>query len=120
MPQKPVDPMRNSETDRWVSWVKDNRPDIALLGEPEVRRIVNRAIDDASVIRFLLMVCGAIAGAVASYQLFALAADPAFDRWHGGLVLAGFAALLTLMTHKYTDVLIARKIESLADGNRYE
>ena len=112
--------MQNRQVDRWVAWVNENRPHVTLLGEAEVRRIVIRAIDDSSAVRFWLVICGAFAGAFLTYHVTMRSADPSFNRWYGGIVVAGFAALLTLITGKFTDALIVRKIESLASGNRHQ
>lgn len=110
----------NRHVDRWVSWVNRNRPQIALAGEPKVRRIVTRALDDSSVVRFWLTMCAAFAGAFAGYHVATMAIDPSFNRWQGGLALVAFTGLLSLATGRFTNVLIVRKIDSLADGTRYE
>ena len=111
--------MRNKHVDRWIAWVNEPRPHVALLGEPEVRRIVVRAIDDSSVVRFWILICGGLAGLFVGYYFATRAADPGFNRWQGGLLLAGFTVLLSLAADTITRVLIVRKIESLASGSRY-
>ena len=91
-----------------------------MLGEPEVRRIVARAIDDSSVVRFWVAMCSAFVGAFAGYYFATLAADPSFNRWQGGLVLAGIVVILSLVADRFAHVLIVREIEALASGNRYQ
>lgn len=120
MNRKPLRTLQNKKIDRWVSWVNEHRPHVALLGEPEVRRIVIRAIDDSSAVRFWLTMCGAFAGAFAGYHLTILSADPSFNRWQGAFVMAGIMGLLGLLADRYTHALIARKIESLASSDRHE
>lgn len=106
------------QVDRWVAWVNENRPHVALWGDPEIRRIVVHAVEHSSVVRFWLTMSGAIAGAFVAYHVSMLVFDRSFDKWQGGLAVGAFAALLTLLTSRFTDVLIVRKIDSLASGNR--
>lgn len=54
--------MFKREVDRWVLWVNDNLPTVAMLGETEVRRIVKRAIDDFRAARFVISFCGTFFG----------------------------------------------------------
>ena len=119
MNRKTIPTLQTKKVDRWVSWVNEHRPLVALLGETEVRRIVIRAIDDSSAVRFWLMICVVLAGAFAGYHFSTLSADPSFDRWKGALAIGGLTGLLSFATERYTHTLIVRKIESLASGDRH-
>ena len=66
------------------------------------------------------MMCSAFAGAFAGYHVAMMAIDPSFNRWQGGLALVAFTGLLSLATGRFTNVLIVRKIDMLANASGYE
>ena len=108
--------MFKREVDRWVLWVTENLPTVAMLGETEVRRIVKRAINDLRGTRFVINFFGAFAGVFIGYFFVSKALEPPYPEWHHLLVLVGCGTVFTFATGKFADSLLIRKIEYFASG----
>lgn len=106
--------MFKREVDRWVLWVNDNLPTVAMLGETEVRRIVKRAINDLRVARIVISFCGAFFGALIGHFVVTLSLEPPYPRWQHMFVVVGSGMVFTFVTGKLGESLLISKIESLA------
>ena len=90
--------MFKRQVDRWVLWVNDNLPTVAMLGESEVRRIVKRAINDLRAARSVISFCGTFSGALIGHFVFTLSLEPPYSEWHHMLVIVGFGTVFTFVT----------------------
>ena len=108
--------MFKREVDRWVLWINDNLPTVAMLGETEVRRIVKRAINDFRAARFVISFCGTFLGALIGHFVFTLSIEPPHHGWQHMLVVIGFGTVFNFVTGKLGDSILVSKIESLASG----
>ena len=108
--------MFERQVDRWVLWVNDNLPTVAMLGETEVRRIVKRAINELRAARFVISFGGTFLGALIGHFVFTLSLEPPYPEWQHMLVVLGFGTVFAFVTGKFGDSILVSKIESLASG----
>jgi hypothetical protein len=106
--------MFKRDVDNWVSWVNENLPMVAMSGDAKVRRIVKRALNDLEGVRFVITFCGTFIGALIGHFLVSLYFEPPYPEWQHVLFIVGSGTILTIVTGKYCDSLLVRKIETLA------
>ncbi len=108
--------MFEKEVNRYLEWVAENLPIVAMRESDEVRRIVKLAINETRIIRIVLRIGGAVFGIFIGIWFMGTWFDDSVSSMLYTVMLAICAGAVTYVTAIAGDVLVHRKIESLANA----
>ena len=107
--------MFEKEVNRYIAWVEDNLPLLAMRDSPQIRRIVSLAVSETRITRIVLSILGGVLGLlVGKWVLGSLATDSVSESVQtAAAAVCGVAA--TYVTAAASEVLVHRRIRFFAD-----
>lgn len=102
------------EIDEYVLWAEANLPLVRMLGTADVRRIVRRALGEVGPARAAISVTGVTVGAIVGVTLPGLLSRGALPYEYRIAAAVVGAALIGYGSARYVDMLVKRRIKSIA------
>ena len=106
--------MTDKELHRYLEWVADNVPLLAMRDSAEQKTIVRHAVEQTQVLRILLGVAGALAGGLIGAGIMEFVAVESLSNRSYTIVLSVCAGLVAYLASIASEVLVHRKIRRIA------
>ncbi len=108
--------MFEREVNRYIQWVEDNLPSLAMRDSSQIRRIVCLAVSETRAIRIVLSILGGVLGMLAGRWAFDYWINEPVSESARTVAVAICGIVVTYAIAAASEVLVHRKIEYFADG----
>ena len=106
--------MTDKELHRYLEWVAENLPLLAMRDSAEQKSIIRNAIEQTQALRILLGVGGGLLGGIIGAGFIEYFTEDSLSRRSYTVVLSVSAGLVAYLASIASEVLVHRKIKTIA------